>query len=191
MTGYTLGEGADIGVVEFGDMAVVAMNQLFEPAVAFDLAEESFDGIGEARILPVVVSPAQLARLADLEGNTQLREKSPLQRNLVGIGDDVVDIAAIDLLDEFFTRGIVNLDPGQTRVQIEFVAQHAAVGRAADYLERAADQIAGMPRALDLVAAVQYLVGHLVVAWTINDRTTEVGFARRQSGGSDIAAAKQ
>ena len=187
----TAAEGAHVRIVERFDVAVVAMNQLLESSVRLDLLEKRRYGARQAVVLAVIVGPAQLPRLADLEADAQFREEAALQRDLVRIGDQVVDFARVDLLDQFLAADVVDLDPGQVGMQTEFVAQQADVRAAADDLERTTDEVAGMARPLDVVTAVEHLVGDLVITGAVGHRTTEFGLTLGQARGDDVAAAEQ
>ena len=78
-------------IVEVGDIAIVMVEQLFQPSRLVYLLEVLTGLVQQAGVFARRESPGQRFRCADVKGNPQLRVKAPVDGDFIGVRHGVVD----------------------------------------------------------------------------------------------------
>ena len=157
-----LGEGVGADVAEHVDMAVVAFGQALEAAVLLGAGEELVDLLQQAVVLAGGHSPAQVLRIAEVEGDPYIGEVHLVHRQLVGIDQGQVDLPFVDhaqQVDHLDFRGFLVLQ--LRRFGLER-GQLFGVAAALEHQDAFAEQVLGAGGAL-LTVAVDDLRGDLQV----------------------------
>jgi hypothetical protein len=82
-------------------VAVVAVHQALQRAVLADALEERPGGVEDGLLVDGCHEPRVVERLADVEGDLELREEAPREREAGGLDERVVEPSLGHLLEQF------------------------------------------------------------------------------------------
>ncbi|VVM50240.1 hypothetical protein PS619_00744 [Pseudomonas fluorescens] len=174
-----LGEGRGAHVTEDIDVAVITILQALQGAVFLHLVQIRVDLVEQTVVFARADRPALAARIAEVEGHTNVGEVHLIHRHFVGIDQCQVNLPFIDhaqQIDDLNRVGLFVFDAGKFLFQLR---QLFSVGAAFKHHDLLADQITriGRPR---LAVAIDDLRGdfkvgvreaHLLLALIAADQT--------------------
>ena len=182
-----LHENARLDVVEPIAVAVVGVENGCQPPFGAQRGIERSDAFQQARVARID-RPRQRLALRQIERDADLRVKRAPDRELVGIGDRVVELAPRQPIQQLLGFRQRILDPRQVRIERAPLLQRRRVRAAAHDFDVALVGLLDRAR-LGLVLAEDQVLAHLLVR-RAEARAVRQANAAGQAGRRDVRAVR-